>query len=137
MSTKPNSRLGKPSIFSRTTDPPENSEDTKPANTRKPKTLTVAPDTTPASSTPITTGKGPGRPRRLEAWTKATVVLRDSNIMFIDGLSLKIKGTSRAAISRAEIIRAMIEAIEDSGLDLTGATSEEHVKAIILDRLKR
>ena len=78
----------------------------------------------------------PGRPPvHDEAWTKVTVVLFNRQIVFLDRLAANIRAQSGAAISRAQLIRALLDAVADADVDLTGATSETDLKATILARL--
>ena len=80
----------------------------------------------------------PGRPPvHDEAWTKVTVVLFNRQIVFLDRLAANIRAQSGAAISRAQLIRAVVDAIADADIDLTTATSEGDLKATILARLGR
>jgi hypothetical protein len=74
-------------------------------------------------------GRRPGRPPvHDEAWTKVTVVLFNRQIVFLDRL---------AAISRAQLIRALLDAVAASDVDLTAGTSEAELKATLLARLGR
>ena len=78
----------------------------------------------------------PGRPPvHDEAWTKVTVVLFNRQIVFLDRLAANIRAQSGAAISRAQLIRALLDAVADADVDLTTATSETDLKATILARL--
>ena len=78
----------------------------------------------------------PGRPPvHDEAWTKVTVVLFNRQIVFLDRLAANIRAQSGAAISRAQLIRALLDAVADADVDLTTAMSETDVKATILGRL--
>lgn len=78
----------------------------------------------------------PGRPPvHDEAWTKVTVVLFNRQIVFLDRLAANIRAQSGAAISRAQLIRALLDAVADADLDLTMSTSETDLKATILARL--
>jgi hypothetical protein len=80
----------------------------------------------------------PGRPPvHDEAWTKVTVVLFNRQIVFLDRLAASIRAQSGAAISRAQLIRALLDAVADADVDLTTATSETDLKATILARLGR
>jgi hypothetical protein len=80
----------------------------------------------------------PGRPPvHDEAWTKVTVVLFNRQIVFLDRLAANIRAQSGAAISRAQLIRALLDAVADADVDLTGAMSESDLKATILARLGR
>jgi hypothetical protein len=80
----------------------------------------------------------PGRPAvHDEAWTKVTVVLFDRQILFLDRLASSIRTRNGAAISRAQLIRAFVDAVGDSAVDVTASTTEADVKAIMLARLGR
>lgn len=85
------------------------------------------------------TGKRrPGRPPiHDEAWTKVTVVLFNRQIVFLDRLAANIRAQTGAAISRAQLIRAVVDAVSDGDIDLTAARSEADLKATILARLGR
>src|SRR6478736_2587624 len=76
-----------------------------------------------------------GRPVHDEAWTKVTVVLFNRQIVFLDRLAANIRAQSGAAISRAQLIRALLDAVADADIDLTSATSEADLKGTILARL--
>ena len=86
-----------------------------------------------------TTGKQPKkrgrRPSHTEHWTKVTVVLFDRQIVFLDRLGADIRAASGVAISRAHVIRALIDALGESDLDLTGTRSEADLKAVLTARL--
>lgn len=83
-------------------------------------------------------GRRPGRPPvHEEAWTKVTVVLFNRQIVFLDRLAANIRAQSGAAISRAQLIRALLDAVADSDVDLTAALSEADLKATLLARLGR
>lgn len=91
-----------------------------------------------ATRRPTTGKRKPGRPPvHDEAWTKVTVVLFNRQIVFLDRLAANIRAQSGAAISRAQLIRAVVDAISDADIDLTTATSEADLKATILTRLGR
>ena len=77
------------------------------------------------------------RPSHTEHWTKVTVVLFDRQIVFLDRLGADIRAASGVAISRAHVIRALIDALSESDLDLTGSRSEADLKAILTARLGR
>ena len=77
------------------------------------------------------------RPSHTEHWTKVTVVLFDRQIVFLDRLNADIRATSGVAISRAHVIRALIDALTESELDLTGTRSEADLKSILTARLGR
>ena len=82
--------------------------------------------------------RGPGRPPvHDEAWTKVTVVLFNRQIVFLDRLAANIRAQSGAAISRAQLIRALVDALADGDIDLTTARSEQDLKATLLARLGR
>jgi hypothetical protein len=79
---------------------------------------------------------GRGRPPvHQETWSKVSVVLFDRQILHLDRLATDIRGTSGKAMNRAEIIRALIDGLIDSGMDITGTGSEADLRARIARRL--
>jgi hypothetical protein len=67
-----------------------------------------------------------GRPaKHTEDWTKITAVLFDRQVVYLDPLSADIRANTRATVTRAEILRGLIAFLEESKIDITGATSEE------------
>jgi hypothetical protein len=83
-------------------------------------------------------GRRPGRPPvHEEAWTKVTVVLFNRQIVFLDRLAANIRAQSGAAISRAQLLRSLVDAVADADIDLTTSTSEADLKTTILSRLGR
>jgi hypothetical protein len=65
------------------------------------------------------------------------VVLFDRQIVFLDRLADNIRAHSGATISRAQLIRALVDAVSDADVDLTASRSEADLKATILARLGR
>ena len=107
------------------------------ARRRKPSSAQKA-DIFAPTRRPAVGKRRPGRPPvHDEAWTKVTVVLFNRQIVFLDRLAANIRAQSGAAISRAQLIRAVVDAIADADIDLTTATSEADLKATILARLGR
>src|SRR5215471_2923946 len=109
------------------------------ARVRKRKTAKTSQDIfSPTRSGSRMQGRRPGRPPiHEEAWTKVTVVLFNRQIVFLDRLAANIRAQSGAAISRAQLIRALLDAVTDADIDLTSATSEADLKATLLARLGR
>lgn len=65
-----------------------------------------------------------GRPIvHTEPWAKITVVLLDRHVAYLDRLAIDIRLRHGRAISRAELIRGLIEAAFQSGVDLSQADS--------------
>lgn len=108
------------------------------ATRRTPKSGKVPADIFAPTRRTGTAKRGPGRPPiHDEAWTKVTVVLFNRQIVFLDHLAASIRAQSGAAISRAQLLRALVDAVADADIDLTTATSEADLKAAILSRLGR
>jgi hypothetical protein len=77
-----------------------------------------------------------GRPPvHQETWSKVSVVLFDRQIVQLDRLSTDIRGRSGKVLNRAEIIRALIDGLIDSGLDVTSSGSEADLRAKVARRL--
>lgn len=77
------------------------------------------------------------RPSHAERWTKVTVVLMDRQIVFLDRLVADIRATTGASISRAHLIRALVDALAESDLDLTSSRSEKDLTQVLSARLRR
>jgi len=76
---------------------------------------------------------GPGRPPvHRESWSKVSVVLFDRQISHLDRLS---DAAQVKPLNRAEIIRALIDGLIDSGMDITNAGSEADLRARVARRL--
>jgi len=94
-----------------------------------------AATTTLREATSLSPAREGGTAKFTEPYTKATVVLRNSQIAYLDRLALDIRAKTGAAVARAELIRAMVDAVAESGLDLTTATSESELKRLFMGRL--
>ena len=77
------------------------------------------------------------RPSHTERWTKVTVVLMDRQVVFLDRLIADIRAASDAGISRAHLIRALIDSLAESDLDLTNSRSETDLIKVLTERLRR
>ncbi len=79
---------------------------------------------------------GPGRPPvHSESWSKVSVVLFDRQILQLDRLATDIRVKTGKVLNRAEIIRALIDGLIDSGMDVTPAASEADLRARVARRL--
>jgi hypothetical protein len=79
---------------------------------------------------------GRGRPPvHDETWSKVSVVLFDRQIVHLDRLAIDIRGKKGKPFNRAEIIRALIDGLIDSGLDITSTESEADLRARVARRL--
>jgi hypothetical protein len=77
----------------------------------------------------------PGRPpTHTESWTKVTVVLFDRQIGYLDGVVQTIRARSGATISRAQLIRALVDAACEAQVDLSVGGSEAELRAAIVAR---
>jgi hypothetical protein len=77
---------------------------------------------------------GPGRPPvHTETWSKVSVVLFDRQISHLDRLTTR--GRNGKNLNRAEIIRALIDGLIDSGMDVTATASEADLRARVARRL--
>src|SRR6266850_3877469 len=88
------------------------------------------------SLTRAATKPGPGRPPvHHETWSKVSVVLFDRQILHLDRLANDIRDKNGKMLNRAEIIRALIDGLIDSGMDITGTGSEADLRARVARRL--
>jgi|SRR6478752_4524359 len=91
-----------------------------------------------AKTTKVRNRTKPGRgrpPVHQESWSKVSVVLFDRQIVQLDRLATDIRGRSGRAVNRAEIIRALIDGLIDSGMDVTASGSEADLRARVARRL--
>ena len=80
--------------------------------------------------TPVKSNRG--RPIvHTEPWAKITVVLLDRHVAYLDRLAIDIRLKHGKAISRAEIIRGLIEAAFQSGIDLSQAESTDSLVGLL------
>ena len=87
---------------------------------------------------PSPVGSRRGRRRtHAERWTKVTVVLLDRQIVYLDRLAADIRAASAGAISRTQIIRALVDALAESDISLIGARSETDLRNGLTGRLRR
>jgi hypothetical protein len=86
----------------------------------------------------VAESRKPGRgrpPVHQEAWSKVSVVLFDRQIRQLDGMATGIREKNGKGLNRAEIIRALIDALLDSGMDITATASEAELRARVSRRL--
>jgi len=77
-----------------------------------------------------------GRPTlHQESWSKVSVVLFDRQVAKLDTVVKTMRGSSHA-LSRATIIRALIDGLLESRLDISHAHSESELSEAIADRLR-
>jgi hypothetical protein len=73
-----------------------------------------------------------GRPRvHTEAWAKVSVVLFERQVLHLDRLATDIRRANGRAMNRAEIIRALIDGVINSGLDMSEHGTEAGLRAYI------
>lgn len=79
-----------------------------------------------------------GRPKEeREPTVKATVVLYSRQLAFLDRLCVDVRAKTGKYLDRAGLIRGLIDALAESKVDLSEATSEGDVKAELLRKLRR
>lgn len=64
-----------------------------------------------------------------------SVVLFDRQIQDLDRLSRELRTKIGKKMNRAEIIRALIDGLIESGMDIAGAASEADLRARVARRL--
>jgi hypothetical protein len=64
-----------------------------------------------------------------------SVVLFDRQILHLDQLASEIRSKNGKMLNRAEIIRALIDGLIDSGMDIAGSGSEADLRARVARRL--
>ena len=77
-----------------------------------------------------------GRPRtHREAWTKVSVVMFERQVVEIDHLTAAIRAKTGANLTRAEIIRSLLDALNESRLDVTTVVSGAQLKRLLSQKL--
>lgn len=77
-----------------------------------------------------------GRPRtHREAWTKVSVVMFERQVLEIDRLTAAIRAKTGASLTRAEIIRSLLDGLNESRLDVTTVVSGAQMKRLIAQKL--
>src|SRR6476661_6388469 len=85
----------------------------------------------------------PGRARRGrplihdEAWSKVSVVLMDRQVVRLDRVVSDIHRATGAILTRAGVIRALVDGVIGTGVDVTSVTSEVDLRDRIASRFRR
>jgi hypothetical protein len=79
---------------------------------------------------------GRGRPRtHLEAWTKVSIVMFERQVLELDRLTTTIRTKTGAHLTRAEVVRALLDALDESRLDVTSVVSGAQLKHLLATKL--
>jgi hypothetical protein len=70
-----------------------------------------------------------------ESSTRATIALLERQAFFLDRAAAEISATTGAHLMRESIIRALVDALERSGFDVSSAGSEEALADLLTARL--
>jgi len=76
-------------------------------------------------------------PQSPSVGNKLTIILPMEITNYLDHLVLDIRAKTRRKIRRAEIIRAIIHGVIQSGIDLTGYANEEQISKVIQESITR
>jgi len=68
-----------------------------------------------------------------DTWAKITVVLLDRHVAYLDRIAVDIRLQFGFAISRAELIRALIEAASQSGVVLSDAGNIKEMVSMLAE----
>jgi hypothetical protein len=74
---------------------------------------------------------------RRDSWAKITVVLLDRHVAYLDRIAIDIRLLHGFAISRAELIRALVEAAGQSPLVLSDAPDVPRMTAMLREAWSR
>jgi hypothetical protein len=72
-----------------------------------------------------------------ESWVKITVVLFDRQVHHLDRAATRARRSGHKSVSRASLIRGLIDGILNSGLDLSQHSSETTLRDHLVARLGR
>jgi hypothetical protein len=59
----------------------------------------------------------------------------ERQVLELDRLTTAIRSKTGATLTRAEVIRALLDGLSESRLDVTGVTSGAHLKRLISQKL--
>jgi hypothetical protein len=77
-----------------------------------------------------------GRPPvHREAWAKVSVVLFERQIAQLDQLTTEVRRKSGKTMTRAQVIRGLVDGLILSGLDLTAHPTESRLRVHVARRL--
>jgi hypothetical protein len=95
-----------------------------------PRSVPVRSDTKPKT-------QGPGRPKvHVEAWAKVSIVLFARQITHLDRFTKQARKRGHKSLTRASIIRGLIDGLLNSGLDVSLHDSESMLREHITKRLR-
>jgi len=80
--------------------------------------------------------KQAGRPPLPQDYTKASLTLRLRDILWLDRLCADIREQTGAILDRGGLLRGLIAAVQDSGIDLRGCSTEEQISESIASKLR-
>lgn len=94
----------------------------------------------PAEVTPIPVAERPApgtADHPQDDWAKVTVLLFNRQVVYLDRLTASIREMTGSSVKRAEVIRALIDTIIESGLekDLSKASSEDEIRSLLSSKL--
>ncbi|MGZ5446406.1 MAG: hypothetical protein ACXW5U_32260 [Thermoanaerobaculia bacterium] len=94
--------------------------------TAKPSARHVRREDDPQPEAQLTVVRSIGRPTVLhEPWAKITVVMDHRQVAYLDLVGVAIRVRHFTAITRAEIVRALVEFMEKSGIDFSKFSTVE------------
>lgn len=89
-----------------------------------------------SSRTNTSVKRGRGRPRiHREAWTKVSVVLFERQILALDRFTMSFRSRTGVSLTRAEVIRALLDGLHQSHLDLSAVRSSADLKRMVVSKL--
>lgn len=77
-----------------------------------------------------------GRPKQKGDMKKITLTISHDQIIWLDRLATDIRAASRSIIDRGTIVRALISALENSGLNIKNCSKESEIQEIITRKLR-
>ncbi|MGH9423169.1 MAG: hypothetical protein ACRD3J_24545 [Thermoanaerobaculia bacterium] len=80
----------------------------------------------------VKSNKGQPEPQS-DSWAKITVVLLDRHVAYLDRIAVDIRLSHSFAISRAELIRSLIEAASQTNVVLSDASDGKQMIEMLRD----
>lgn len=78
-----------------------------------------------------------GRPRvHRESWTKVCIVLFERQILALDRFTARVRRKTGVSLTRAEVIRALLEGLQRSHIDAGTIASSADLERQVTNRLR-
>ncbi len=82
-----------------------------------------------------TTPKAELERKKISVKTKTTATFLEEQIVWLETICSSIRKESKTVMDRSAVLRGILKAVEDSGMDLSKAQSEDQIADLIKNNL--